>query len=81
MKTHHLKCWPEYFKHMADLSKNFELRKDDRGFEVGDKIVLHEWNCAYTGNKLEFEILYILRDASRFGLIDGYCILSLMPIK
>ena len=42
MQTHELKTWPEYFEAVKDGTKNFELRKDDRGFKAGDHLVLAE---------------------------------------
>lgn len=78
--THALKCWPEYFKALDNGEKTFEIRKDDRPFEVGDKIMLQEYNTAtekYTGEELTFSISYIMRDKPKFGLKIGYCILGL----
>lgn len=43
MKEHHLKCLPEPFAALADGRKLFEFRRDDRGFQVGDVLVLMEW--------------------------------------
>lgn len=41
---HELKIWPQYYCRVADGSKTFEVRKNDRGFQPGDEVVLHEWN-------------------------------------
>ena len=46
MKIHELKILPEYFEKLLDGSKTFELRKDDRGFKVGD-IILKEYIPGY----------------------------------
>lgn len=35
---------PEFFRAVTDGRKTFELRKDDRGFSVGDHLVLAEWD-------------------------------------
>lgn len=40
---HELKIWPQYYCRVADGSKTFELRKNDRGFQPGDIVVLREW--------------------------------------
>jgi hypothetical protein len=61
---HHLKCWPEYFQLVLSGAKTFELRLDDRGFQVGDRITLHEWNPdsqAYTGQSVEMRVTFVLR--------------------
>lgn len=45
---HDLKTWPTYFERLLDGSKTFEVRKDDRGYQAGDRLILREWdpeNC------------------------------------
>ena len=49
MKTHELKTLPEYFELVRTEVKNFEVRKNDRDFKVGDLLILKEWNGEYTG--------------------------------
>lgn len=75
---HELKVLPEYFNQVASHNKNFELRKDDRDYRVGDWILLKEFdNGSYTGREVGcFAITYILRDCPQYGLMDGYCILG-----
>lgn len=59
-----LKCVPSYFAYIWDRSKPFEVRKNDRLFEVGDRYFLREWKSGkeglYTGRWVEVEITYIL---------------------
>lgn len=38
MKTHRLKVFVKYADAIMDGTKTFEVRKNDRGYEVGDKI-------------------------------------------
>jgi len=78
MKIHVLKIHPKYFTDFLYKRKNFELRKDDRNYQVGDLITLREYdNGAYTGREIKnLLICYILRDCPEFGLKDGYCILG-----
>ncbi len=76
MMIHELKILPEYFEAVADGTKRFELRKDDRGFTVGDEIILKEWNgTEYTGRSVKKQISYILKNYT--GLAEGYAVLSL----
>lgn len=75
--THELKILPEYFEEAVALrKKTFKIRKNDRNYQVGDKLILKEWNGEkYTGRELERYVSYILFDWQD-GLKDGYCIMS-----
>lgn len=80
--THTLKTWPEYFKAIESGDKNFDLRKADRLFAVGDTLVLQEFDTdyGYTGKELIYLISYILREgesAAVQGIKKGFCILGL----
>ena len=44
MTKHSLKIHPQYYAAVADGSKTFELRKNDRGFQKGDEVALREWD-------------------------------------
>ena len=68
--VHELKTWPEYYKAIISGRKNFEVRKADRLFEVGDLLVLKEFDPeknAFTGNLITKEITYILK-GGQFGI-------------
>jgi hypothetical protein len=41
---HELKIWPQYYCRVEDGSKTFEVRKNDRGFQPGDEVILQEYN-------------------------------------
>ncbi len=63
MKTHELKIKPQYFWDIVCNIKTFEVRKNDRNFEVGDIITLREFeNGKLTGKSINVEIVYILND-------------------
>lgn len=82
MQTHELKVWPEYFAALASGRKNFEVRRDDRGFSEGDTLRLREWRPdmqLYTGAELLAGVVYLLRGPV-FGIEDGFVVMQLgMP--
>lgn len=93
MKIHELKILPEYFEKVLDGSKTFELRKDDRGFNVGDVLILREYipgyrdwtgpeeviiEEKYTGREVHKKISYIYKGCPNgLGLRTGFSILAL----
>ena len=42
--NHDLKTWPKPFSALLTGKKTFEYRKSDRNFEVGDILLLREWD-------------------------------------
>lgn len=78
MKVHYLKTIQPYFEEIWMCRKTFELRKNDRGFEVGDVVVLMEYERAknqYSGNQIIGVITYIL-DKYHDALNEPYVIFS-----
>lgn len=78
---HELKTWPLFYKRIFTCQKNFEIRKDDRGFEINDRLNLKEFDPVtneYTGRSCFRTITYILR-GGEFGLESGYVIMSIEP--
>lgn len=59
---HCLKIWPEFYRAVLDGRKRFEIRRNDRGFSVGDLVRLQEFDelgGGYTGRSCLVEITYI----------------------
>lgn len=82
--THELKILPNYFNDIMFGNKRFEIRKNDRDFNIGDKLVLKEWRQTchyYTGNQITATVDYIHYGNGDFGLAEGYCILGLADIE
>ena len=73
MATHRIKLSHCFFGDVASGRKNFELRKDDRHYRVGDCLCLCEIKeKRLTGREVTVTVTYKLKDFA--GLSDGYCI-------
>lgn len=85
-RTHTLKIWPNHFEEVAEGRKKAEIRKDDRGFAVGDLLHLVEFDPAKciavreTGRTMTVAITHILH-GGRFGLDPDYVMLSIEPVS
>ena len=78
MKIHELKIDPEYFNDVKTRKKRFEIRKNDRDFQIGDLLKLQEYDREkknYTGEETIKGIGYIL-DNQEY-LREGYVILGI----
>ena len=79
-KIHELKLAKMYYADVASGKKRFELRKNDRGFKVGDGLRLKEYtNGEETGRYIDADIVYMLEDFA--GLTDGYCVLGIEVVR
>lgn len=80
MKTHILKTWPKYFQSIWLGLKQFEVRKNDRSYSVGDFLVLAEWEPSdetYTGRVIIAKVTFVL-DGGQFGVEQGFVVMSLL---
>lgn len=78
MSSHELKTWPAYFEAVLDGRKPFEVRRDDRNFQVGDTLFLREFDPlhnTYTGRYAYRLVTFILRGEP--WLREGYCVMGL----
>jgi hypothetical protein len=79
MAEHDLKVWPEFWDNLESGRKTFEIRIDDRGFGLGDTLLLREWRPvekAYTGREVRRTVTHLLRNWR--GIQSGYVIMSLI---
>lgn len=74
MKTVRKKIFPEFFRAVRSREKNFECRIDKDDIQVGDLLILEEWDGVYTGESCRRYVKYVLRDFP--GLTPGYCIIG-----
>lgn len=64
-KVHQLKTINPYFRDVYNGIKKFEVRYNDRDFQVGDTLVLKEYDamtCKYSGNSIYRRVTYLLDD-------------------
>ena len=74
--VHGLKIAPNYFEKVISKEKPFEVRYNDRDFEVGDILKLMEYtDGAYTGRSVYAKVTYILYDFE--GLQPDFVVLSI----
>lgn len=89
MAEHKLKVWPEFYDAIESGVKTWEFRRDDRGFRVGDVLVLLWWDPSAndgrggveyvdgpTTKNLRVKVTYILH-GGRLGVPEGFCIMSI----
>jgi len=81
MNTHRLKCVPPFFAAIRDGSKPFEVRRNDRDYQVGDVLVLAEWtflpgteSFGFTGQEEARRVSYVLTEFP--GLEAGHVVLG-----
>lgn len=93
MQEHVLKTHPAYFDAIKRGEKNFEVRKDDRGFQKGDTLVLQrtredrlhevEWDFAYRVGETPRARHELRRKVmwvltgGQFGIEPGYVVMAL----
>jgi hypothetical protein len=91
MRTHELKTWPEPFQAVWDNKKHHEVRIDDRGYMVGDILVLREYDPSsasstvsvprgFTGRVIRVGISYVSQ-AGTWGLPPNLCVLSIYTLN
>lgn len=75
MTEHYLKIATQYLDRIRDWQKTFEVRKNDRDYQVGDKLILSEYNEVtdeYIGSDELATITYVHQ---WLGMQKWYCIL------
>lgn len=90
--VHELKVWPEFYKALDSRTKEFEVRKNDRNYRVGDVLWLREFDpdkafipanidgsFCYTGRYMYREITYILT-GGQFGIEPEYVVMNLADV-
>lgn len=80
--THVLKILKQYADEVAAGNKPFEVRKNDRNFQKGDRIqfLVIDMQGLHALDKTMYEITYVLSDFPT-GLQDGYVVLGIRQIR
>lgn len=77
--THYLKTYPEFFQAIKRGDKTFEIRLNDRDYQVDDMLALNEYDPkteTFTGEELIVWVKYVLSDS--WFLQDGYVCMSIV---
>ena len=80
--VHNLKLAPQYFDDVYEGKKTFECRINDRNFEVGDELILYEFNPVtkcFLGRVFCVRVTYIL-PGGQHGILSGYVVMSVTRI-
>ena len=79
-RRHRLKIAKMFFDVVDAGKKSFELQKNDRNYQIGDILEMHEMdNGEETGRITEKKVIYVLEGFK--GLEKGYCILGLKEVE
>src|SRR5688572_5057646 len=81
--THALKTVPWAFQAILDGLKTFEIRKNDRDFQVDDVLELKEYSedgQCYTGRKTFVKVIWIM-SGGFYGLASDHVCMSIVPTR
>ena len=92
MKLHNLKIEKKHFQAILDGKKNFEVRNNDRDFQVDDLITFDVYEdtnlfgkqkviACDSGKGLVFKVTYVLKDIPEYGLDEKYCVFGIKRMK
>ena len=80
MKSHEIKVDPELFRDIRVGLKTAEVRKDDRGYQVGDILIIYPFDIGTqkrtSSNFIHREVTHKV-DGGKYGIEAGYCLLSM----
>lgn len=80
---HDLKTWPDPFRALVAGEKTFEVRWNDRDYQVGDTLHLREFDPAtglYSGEVTDRRVTYIL-SGGQFGIEDGFVVMGVKSLR
>lgn len=80
-RIHCVKCWVGVFDDVKAGRKPFEYRLNDRDYQVGDCLILQEYNPetdSLTGEAFAVRVTYLL-PGGKFGVPEKHCIMAIEP--
>lgn len=88
MVTHRIKLEPRYFDRILSGQKTFEIRKNDRDYQVGDRLSMYPcypkkdagitWHHGgMESRNIEADVTYITSEFQQ----EGYCVLGIKLAK
>lgn len=82
MRLHELKTDPVPFAAAFEELKPFEVRRNDRDFQVEDIVLLREWSEAtlYTGAYVLGRITYVTKGGA-WGLPEDLCVFGYQQLE
>lgn len=87
MSEHILKTLPPYFEAIERGEKTFEVRRDDRGFNKGDTVILWLYDPSdlskqsyVRARKIRAKIGWVLT-GGQLGIEAGYVVFSLKGVR
>lgn len=92
MRVHNLKTDPQIFDRTWQGVKNFEVRWNDRDFQVGDLLILEEtkhtghemkergFPLKYTGRSIVVKVTYLMKGPV-YGLQNGWVIMAIKELN
>jgi hypothetical protein len=72
--AHELKVHTRFFSDLFNGKKTFEVRKNDRGFKIGNILILRDYNDTkeeYNGGYIIAVVTYVLHGGD-YGIEEGY---------
>lgn len=81
-----LRTWPGYFRAIWRGEKRAELRRNDRNFQVGDRVLLIEFDPGlghqpYPHRDILVKITHVLEGTGKPGIQDDYCVWSFSVLR
>jgi hypothetical protein len=76
---HELKTWPQFFSAVLAHTKTYEIRKNDRNFQVGDELFLREWDPqaqTYSGREITVSVTYMTK-GGQWGIPEDICVMGI----